>query len=149
MNVIEHHLFKVANSKQYDKSGNLIKSQDYVFFSSNFLNLKEDEMNAFVDKTIKALKDKQRLIKRLKETSIEEIKKDIKPGTYKIIKEGGITNLYDLRMRLYRRLNGNIDSKIVFINLKKGNEILDVLEKNGIPNNLYTETWGLDEDKAV
>lgn len=149
MNVIEHHLFKVANSKQYDKSGNLIKSQDYVFFSSNFLNLKEDEMNAFVDKTIKALKDKQRLIKRLKETSIEAIKKDIKPGTYKIIKECGITNLYDLRMRLYRRFNGNISSKIVFINLKKGNEILDVLEKNGIPNNLYTEIWGLDEDQAV
>ena len=111
------------------------------YFNNELVDLEDDELDCFVKQTIKSLKDQQKLIKKLKNISINSIENDLDPKIYKLLQHWDITNIYYLRRNLYRRYNGEIVSKIPGISTVKGSKILDVLDKHNIPSNFYTTRW--------
>jgi hypothetical protein len=141
MNQREKELFKVSLVRQYDEIWQYDGSYKYSYFNNELVDLEDDELDCFVKQTIKSLKDQQKLIKKLKNISINSIENDLDPKIYKLLQHWDITNIYYLRRNLYRRYNGEIVSKIPGISTVKGSKILDVLDKHNIPSNFYTTRW--------
>ena len=140
MREIVRDLFAVRQVDTYDGS-KLVESYKYSAFSSQFIDCYPADLDNLVDAIVSSLRRRQLLMKSLQETPISKIKDDLKPNTYKWIEAWGITNLFELRRSLHRRYNGKVSSRIAGIGQKNGTEIINVIEKHGIPSTLFTERW--------
>lgn len=132
-------VFKLENDRHF------VKDYDYVHFPKRVIDNPNDSFDDFVEKTIKILKDKQQLLRNLKETSIDVIKDDISKATYEHLKNCKITNVFQLRTKLHHRPHRKVFSDIRGIGPEKGLEILAALDKNNIPKNIYTDKIQLGE----
>ena len=103
--------------------------------------MEDEDLDNFVRKTIKSLKDQQKLIGKLRSIPIEEIENELDPKVFQLLKYSKINNIYDLRRNLSRRYNGEVFSRIVGISKVKGTKILDVLDKRGFASNFYAKHW--------
>ncbi len=139
----EHELFTIKQVTEYDENWKKTGGYKYAHFCSNIIDLSNEELNTFIERTIKSLRDRQEFITKVRSIPLETIKDDLDPKIYKLIEHQGITNLYELRRNVHRRWDGTVTSRIVGIAKVKGTEILNVLEKYGIPidNSMYGDKW--------
>jgi hypothetical protein len=141
-------MFAVRQADTYDGS-TLVKSYKYLSFPRQFFGDDTDKVDGLVEKIIKSLQDRQALVKKLRGAPLILIKEDLKPNTYKLIEDHGITNMFELRMILGKRYNGKVSSRIVGIGQKNGTEIINAMEKHGLWVHLTTEKWEESEDQAI
>lgn len=139
----EHELFTIYQVTEYDENWRRTGGYKYANFSSNVIDLSSEELDAFIERTIKSLRDRQEFIVKLRSIPLETIKNDLDPKIYKLIEYWGITDLYELRRNIFRRHDGTITSRIAGIAKVKGAEILNVLDKHGIPIDvkMYGDRW--------
>ncbi len=139
----EHVLFTIKEVTEYDENWNKTGGYRYAHFCSNIIDLSNEKLNAFIERTIKSLRDRQEFITKVRSIPLETIRDDLDPKIYKLIEHWGITNLYELRRNVHRRWDGTVTSRIAGIAKVKGTEILNVLEKHGIPidNSMYGDKW--------
>jgi hypothetical protein len=139
----EHELFTVKEVTEYDEEWKKTNSYRYAHFCSNVIDLSNEELAAFVERTIKSLRDRQEFIAKVRSIPLETIKNDLDPKVYKLIEHWGITDLYELRRNVHRRYDGTVTSRIAGIAKVKGTEILNVLDKHGIPidSSVYGDRW--------
>ena len=138
-NEIIRDLFAVRQVDKYDGS-KLADSYIYTSFSGQALRKSEDFDN-LIEEIIGYLRGKQTQKRKLIATPLSVLKDDINPNTYKKIESCGISNMYELRMSIHRRYNGKVTSKIAGIGQKNGTEVINALEKHGVPSGLFTERW--------
>jgi hypothetical protein len=139
----KHELFSINQVTEYNEQWGQTGSYRYAQFCSNVIDLSNEELDAFIERTIKSLRDRQEFIAKVRSIPLETIKDDLDPKIYKLIEHWEITNLYELRRNVHRRWDGTITSRIAGIAKVKGAEILNVLEKHGIPidNSMYGDKW--------
>ena len=139
----EYELFTIKEVTEYDENWNETGGYRYAHFCSNIIDLSNEELDVFIERTIKSLKDRQEFIAKIRSIPLETIKNDLDPKIYKLIEYWEITNLYELRRNVHRRYDGTVTSRIAGIAKVKGTEILNVLEKHGVPidNSMYGDKW--------
>jgi hypothetical protein len=139
----EHELFTIKQVTEYDEEWKKTGSYKYAHFCSSIIDLSNQELDVFIERTIKSLRSRQEFIAKVRNIPLETIKDDLDPKIYKLIEHWEITDLYELRRNVHRRWDGTVTSRIAGIAKVKGTEILNVLEKHGIPidNSMYGDKW--------
>lgn len=144
-NFREYKLFSVIQATEFNDEWKEIESYKYSVFSSEILDLPPEQLEKFVNRTIKCLTDRHQLIKTWRSTPITVLEGLLDPKIYKLIshEEYGVKNIYELRRSIHRYQDGKIYSKIPGIGNVKGIKILEATEKiyPTFNKSIYTERW--------
>jgi len=121
-------------------------NQKHAIFNG-LLKSSEQEIEEYFNNLTEVIKKKRKQIKKLKNTNIEVIKKDLEPKLYELLVNNRIKTMFDLASGIWVSPFRGVQSKIPNIAKVKGEKLVNAMYKNGFPDgrNLVYEQEKKDE----
>ena len=108
-------------------------NQKHANFCHKLLRFSEQETDEYFDILMDIIKKKRKQIKKLRNTTIEVIKKDIDQKLYQSLLNANIRTMLDLANSIWVSPHRGVMSKLPNVGKVKGEKLANAMYKNGFP----------------